>query len=182
MNCESARPLIPLYLDGELTEPRASVLRPHLLECPNCRGVAQGAKALKTWFVPTEPVSIPDGFAARVARRALAGDRGFALESERAQASTGLAGEREETPILQFVLQAVAVAAVLLITLSIAIRLKLQWIDIALDQLQELRLRQKVEGLIQHVEYALIAQLADGSTKFSSVDLWTGHDFLSPHI
>jgi hypothetical protein len=67
-------------------------------------------------------VSIPDGFAARVARRALAGDRGFAVESERAQASTGLAGEREETPILQFVLQAVAVAAVLLITLSIAIR------------------------------------------------------------
>ena len=77
MNCETARPLIPLYLDGELTEPRASALRPHLLECPDCRGVAQAGKALKTWFVPTEPEAIPEGFAARVARRAFAGDRGL---------------------------------------------------------------------------------------------------------
>jgi len=122
MNCQSARPLIPLYLDGELTEPRASALRPHLLECPECRGVAQGGKALKTWLVPTEPVSVPDGFAARVARRALAGDPGLPVESERARVAAGLAAERQETPILQFVLQAVAVAAVLLITLSIAIR------------------------------------------------------------
>lgn len=127
MKCETARPLIPLYIDGELTEPRASGLRPHLLQCPECRGVAQGAKSLKTWFVPTQPVSVPDGFAARVARRAFAGDRGLAVESERGQVpavqvSAVRATERQETPILQFVLQAVAVAAVLLITLSIAIR------------------------------------------------------------
>ncbi|MEE8467150.1 MAG: zf-HC2 domain-containing protein [Planctomycetota bacterium] len=127
MNCETARPLVPLYIDGELTEPRASSLRPHLLECPDCRGVVQGAKALKTWFVPTQPVSVPDGFAARVARRAFAGDRGLAGESGREWVPAEwvpAAGARShhETPILQFVLQAVAVAAVLLITLSIAIR------------------------------------------------------------
>ncbi len=127
MNCETARPLIPLYIDGELTEPRASGLRPHLLECPACRGVMQGGKALETWFVPMEPVSVPEGFAARVARRAFAGDRGFTLQSERTpdssgRASTLPAAEQPENPILQFVLHAVAVAAVLLITLSIAIR------------------------------------------------------------
>lgn len=122
MNCETARPLVPLYIDGELTEPRASGLRPHLLECPDCRGVVQGAKALKTWFVPTQPVSVPNGFAARVARRAFAGDRGLAGESGRGEVPAAGARSHQETPILQFVLQAVAVAAVLLITLSIAIR------------------------------------------------------------
>ena len=137
MKCEAARPLIPLYIDGELTEFRASALRPHLLECPACRGVVQGAKALKTWFVPTEPVPVLDGFAAHVARRAFAGDsgtadwgtadwgtadRGTADRDSRTQPSARQTGGRQETPILQFVLQVVAVAAVVLITLSIAIR------------------------------------------------------------
>lgn len=112
MNCDLARPLVPLYVDGELAETQATALRPHLLECPGCRAVAQEAKTLKAWFVPTAPVAVPEGFAARVARRAMAGDTGERFEPARSG----------EAPVLQFVLQAVAAAALLLLTFSIAIR------------------------------------------------------------
>lgn len=114
MNCHTARPLVPLYVDGELGESQSHALRPHLLECPACRAVAQEQKTLKAWFVPSAPIAVPEGFAARVARRAIAGDTGEGFEFS--------SREEQQGSVTAWVLQAVAVAALLLITLSIAIR------------------------------------------------------------
>ena len=36
----------------------------------------QEEKSFQSWFVPSEAVAVPEGFAARVARRAFAGDSG----------------------------------------------------------------------------------------------------------
>lgn len=105
--CTDARPLVPAYLDGELTADRASPLRQHLMECADCRTATQTHKAQSRWFVPTPEVSAPAGFAARVARRAFQGD-------------TGEAPLPNETlaPVLPFVLKMTAAAAGLLLVLS----------------------------------------------------------------
>ena len=137
MKCQDARQLIPGYLDGELSEAQAGPLRQHLLTCPECRASAQDGKSLKGWFVDDEPAEIPAGFAARVARRAFAGDRGGdladvgathplrALGSDAARvdgASAMVATGTGDRDISSFVLQLTAVAAALLIALSIGIR------------------------------------------------------------
>ena len=70
MQCTDASRLISSYLDGELSEAQAAPLRKHLLACQRCRAEAQGEKNLKRWFVTADPVAVPEGFAARVARRA----------------------------------------------------------------------------------------------------------------
>ena len=70
MQCDDVLPLIAGYLDGELSEAQSGPVRQHLLDCPACRQVTQDQKALKSWFRPTAPVAAPEGFAARVARRA----------------------------------------------------------------------------------------------------------------
>src|SRR5258705_12108957 len=76
MECNQAQPLIPSYLDGELSEPQAAPLRRHLLDCQPCRAGAQSEKNVKRWFSATAAIAVPKGFAARVARRAFAGDTG----------------------------------------------------------------------------------------------------------
>jgi anti-sigma factor RsiW len=119
MNCDHARPLIPSYLDGELSEAQAAPLRKHLLDCQACRGGAQSDKNLKRWFVADEPVAVPRDFAARVARRAFAGDRGV-LESPLVVAASD-APDREGR-VLQFVLRLTAVAAAVLFVVALAIR------------------------------------------------------------
>lgn len=113
--CDSARPLVPSYLDGELSEAQASPLRAHLLECPACREVAKEGRALERWFVTdSTPVAIPAGFSARVARRAFAGDPGLLVpEPPRA---------RERRTLLPFLLIASAVAAAVLFVLAAAIQ------------------------------------------------------------
>ncbi len=114
MDCSEARPLVPGYLDGELSEAQAAPLRKHLLDCPGCRAVTQAGKTLTSWFIDEGPVEIPAGFAARVARRALAGDTGDRwATSPDADGDQGLRG---------FVLQLTAVAAALVIALSIGFR------------------------------------------------------------
>jgi len=114
MDCREARPLVPGYLDGELSEAQAAPLRKHLLACPGCRSITQAGKTIASWFVDEGPVEIPAGFAARVARRALAGDTGerWAAPLD-ADGDLGLRG---------FVLQLTAVAAALVIALSIGFR------------------------------------------------------------
>jgi anti-sigma factor RsiW len=113
--CDDARPLVPSYLDGELSEAQASPLRTHLLDCPACREVAKEGKALKRWFEPDPTVaSVPVGFAARVARRAFAGDPGLLVPEPPLQ--------RARRPLLPFLLVATAVAAALLFVLAIAIQ------------------------------------------------------------
>jgi predicted anti-sigma-YlaC factor YlaD len=118
MNCEHARPLVPLYVDGELTSVQSAELRPHLLSCPACRSLAQTEQSLHAWFVPTAEVPVPVGFAAHVARRAVAGDTG----SKRPVAPVEETEHEHSEPILQFVLHALAVAAIALVVISIAMR------------------------------------------------------------
>lgn len=141
MECRDVRPLIPVYLDGELTEAQAAPLRQHLMDCPACRSAVQDERSLKAWFVEQRPVEVPAGFAARVARRALAGDTGERFEAPAVEAGEGR--------LLAFVLQVTTVAAGLLIALAIgtrALRLpddgRLQADDFdlgrALEQLDEL--------------------------------------------
>ena len=111
--CERVRPLMPAYLDGELGEESARELRHHLMDCQPCRTAAQGERALKRWFQAPVSAEVPVGFAARVARRAFAGDVG--------SADVGMAGPRSLEPVggLQgFLLRATAAAALLLIGLS----------------------------------------------------------------
>lgn len=123
--CDDARPLIPSYLDGELSEAQAAPLRKHLLDCQPCRASAQGEKNLKRWFVPTEEVAVPAGFAARVARRAFAGDPGSA-EFDDTLVPASPPEQAETGKLLTFVLRATAVAAVFLVLLSVGIgRLRL---------------------------------------------------------
>jgi len=127
MSCQNARLLTPSYLDGELSEEQAAPLRAHLLDCVGCRETAKQGTAIKRWFQAPSVlggvldralvgrVAVPDGFAARVARRAFAGDPGvlapFAVET--APAGT----------LLPFVLKLSALAAGLLFAFSIGIRM-----------------------------------------------------------
>lgn len=128
MECNNARPLIQSYLDGELTEAQAAPLRKHLLACQACRASAQSDKNLKRWFAEPAAVAVPRDFAARVARRAFAGDRGERFTDVavapalplRARQMQPTRGSDEST--LRFVLTLTALAAGLLVVLSIAIK------------------------------------------------------------
>jgi hypothetical protein len=114
LQCNQALPLVAAYLDGELSEAQAAPLRKHLLDCVACRGSAQDLKNLKRWLAPAaeESHDVPDGFAARVARRAFAGDRGIAA-----------AVEQPRGELLTFVRELTAVAAALLLILAIGLQL-----------------------------------------------------------
>lgn len=115
MICKDCLRLIPGFLDGELSEAQSAPLRQHLMDCPECRNAASGEKAFKRWFASeAQPMEVPAGFAARVARRAFAGDTG--------EAPVAASGADRETPILRFVLRATAAAAVLLLVLSAWVR------------------------------------------------------------
>ena len=128
IQCENAKRLVPSYLDGELSEAQAGPLRQHLLACAPCRTEAQDLKALKKWFVPLEApgmaMEVPDGFAARVTRRAFAGGRGRIDAEEAVVAATTHGDENgdREAGLLTFVLQTTSIAAALLIALSLALR------------------------------------------------------------
>lgn len=114
ITCDAARLLVPPYLDGELSEAQASPLRAHLLDCPACREGAKAGKALARWFVPEAPPAVPAGFAARVARRAFAGDPGLLVPEPPPVA--------RPRPLLPFLLAASAVAAAVLLGLAIALQ------------------------------------------------------------
>jgi hypothetical protein len=133
MECNQARPLIQGYLDGELSETQATPLRRHLLDCQPCRGNAQAEKNLKRWFTPDPAISVPHGFAARVARRAFAGDTGereieilpagrSSLAARAAVASAAAPRTGMDDPLLRFVLQVTAAAALIVIAFSVALR------------------------------------------------------------
>lgn len=122
MSCENACSLVPSYLDGELSEEQAKPLRAHLLDCPACREPVKEEKALKRWFraARDEPVVVPVGFAARVARRAFAGDPGVLTPLSSSPSSTGVVARRES--LLPFLLGFSALAAGLLFVLSLLIQ------------------------------------------------------------
>lgn len=78
MRCDVVLALVPTYVDEEVATSVASSVRQHLMDCQACRGAVQEETSLRQWFVPTEEIEVPAGFAARVARRAFAGDEGRA--------------------------------------------------------------------------------------------------------
>ena len=120
--CAQARPLVAPYLDGELSEALAGPLRRHLMDCPACRAEAQAGRSLKRWFAAEPAMAVPGGFAARVARRAFAGDTGErGAESDEGWAPVAAA---EQGALLGFVLRLTAAAALLLIGLSVSSRLQ----------------------------------------------------------
>ena len=123
-SCQNSSMLIPSYLDGELSEEQAGPLRRHLMECQPCRDLAQDEQAMKRWFMADEAPVAPPGFAARVARRAFAGDAGVLPDSEFAlQPALRASGESgQEDLTLRFVLRLTAIAAAVLFCLALAIR------------------------------------------------------------
>lgn len=120
MKCQDARTLIGSYVDGELSNEQGAPLREHLLGCPSCRELAKQEKALKRWFALPEPVAVPAGFAAHVARRAVAGDRGSASAENLRDAV--LVPATRSGALLPFLLKVATVAAVLLLCLALAIQ------------------------------------------------------------
>jgi anti-sigma factor RsiW len=123
MECTEVRALVARYLDDELEEVQAAPMRAHLLACLACRAVLQEGKSLEAWFVPPEPVAIPEGFAARVAHRAETGDRGALVSIPMPLAGPApLEKEEQRESIRPFVLSAIAIAALVLLVLSIALR------------------------------------------------------------
>ena len=129
-SCENARPLLAGYLDGELSQEQAAPLREHLLDCLDCREGAKDAKVLRRWFVDEEAPRAPEGFAARIARRAFAGDPGrsgvLIPEAPVASADLGTGSGAEATTgrgrMLPFLLTASTVAAGLLLCFAVAIQ------------------------------------------------------------
>ena len=119
MDCKQAQLLVPSYADAELSELQAGPFRKHLLDCQPCRALVQAEKATAAWFVATPEMAVPEGFAARVARRAFAGDEGVLMPAGPIPAEP----ERREAPILQFSLRLAMAAAVVLMVASIGIGL-----------------------------------------------------------
>ena len=117
MECQNARSMIPSYLDGELSEAQAGPLRQHLLGCHPCRGSAQDLKNVKRWFADSPAALVPEGFAARVTRRALQGDTG-----ELAPSLSAARTDEDGGRLLRFVLACTAAAAVVLLVLAIGLR------------------------------------------------------------
>jgi len=118
MDCKQAQLLVPSYADGELSELQAGPFRKHLLDCQPCRALIQGENSSSAWFVATPEIAVPEGFAARVARRAFAGDVGVLIPT-----AAPAEPERHEAPILQFALRLAMAAAVVLMVASIGIGL-----------------------------------------------------------
>jgi len=117
LTCSEARALVPSYLDNELSEGQAAPLRQHLLACHACREAAQAEKALKRWFVPSAAVTVPSGFAAEVARRALAPQAAEPV-------AAAPAARTAQDPLQSYVLWLTALAASALIALSAALRIE----------------------------------------------------------
>jgi len=140
MDCKDARPLVGAYTDGELSEAQAGPLRQHLMSCQACRNSAQDNQAARRWF--RRPASeadeirelVPAGFAARVARRAFAGDTG--------EHAPDTLGHLELTPALAagvpvrrgvtaasesqlgFLIELTGIAAAVLVALTVAFRMR----------------------------------------------------------
>ena len=77
IQCEVVLALVPTFVDDEVTDGVGSTVRRHLMDCPACRKAVQEEQTLRQWFVASPEVEVPEGFAARVARRAFAGDVGL---------------------------------------------------------------------------------------------------------
>lgn len=165
IDCSNARPLVPSYLDGELSEAQAGPLRRHLLDCQACRAGAQSGKNLARWFAASEPVAVPRDFAARVARLAFQGGTVVAaptisdfellpaappLVRPAARAGRDARNEnRDEAKILKFVMRMTVAAALVALLASVAIQSlrRPSTAELRADDRPTLSLEQAVEQL-----------------------------------
>ncbi len=126
MECKQAQALMTRYLDEELAEEQAGPLRAHLLACPGCRALVQEGRSLAAWFLSPEQVPVPEGFAARVTHRAAMGSRGAPVALPPAPSIGAVAAARsqahDQESLQGFLLSAIALAALVLLALSIAMR------------------------------------------------------------
>lgn len=134
MKCRDARALVPGYVDDELSEAQAAPLRRHLLDCHSCRALVQESKSLHAWFPALPELEVPTAFAERVTALAFgqaqssASLQPVARASRRPDALRGGAvlridrGAEFQSRTREFVLQMIAVAAVLLVAFSVALR------------------------------------------------------------
>lgn len=130
MRCERALELMPRYLDGELVEGQAAMLRQHLMACPECRGVASEGRALERWFVPAAAPEVPAGFSSRV-MSALRDSEGRAVERTEVPIPGGaitpgpsVEGSAPAGSLRDFVLAVTALAAAALFALSVALGMR----------------------------------------------------------
>jgi hypothetical protein len=148
VECVEMQRLVPSYLDEELSETQSALLRAHLMDCTCCRGSVQELKSLRRWFVRGPEVEAPPGFAARVARRAFAGDTG-----ERDPALVRFQ-ESDAPRVHRFILNLTAAAAGVLFVLGMALRerdLPGTGRGLQADELRSLEtIRQELEELNQH--------------------------------
>ena len=118
--CKQVAALVPGYLDGELSEEQAAPLRQHLLACPECRSAAQDLTNLRRWFQDPEPVAVPQGFAARVARAAFDGvEPGQPLPELPPAASTDQTAAKAD--VMPFLLAMTSIAATALFAFALSL-------------------------------------------------------------
>jgi len=72
--CDKIRPRLTTYLDGELADDHGSVVRGHLRECADCRGVARDEAALRDGLRLLPPVDPPGSLWAGVHARLAAAE------------------------------------------------------------------------------------------------------------
>jgi anti-sigma factor RsiW len=124
ISCDDVKQLLPGYLDGELSEAQARPARGHLLDCCACRELVQEGKVISRWFQKGQGQAMlaPQGFSARIARRAFAGDQGALMPVASQTASNASSSDRGARPILPFLLKLTAVAAILLFLFALQIK------------------------------------------------------------
>ena len=122
-DCAQVLDLVPTFVDDEVPEGDARAVRIHLVDCTDCRGAVQEENSLRQWFVPTAEVAVPEGFAARVARRAFAGDEGRSAETLTAalpeHTLTPVAAPQAQGRVLSFVMGLAAAAAAVMMAFTL---------------------------------------------------------------
>jgi anti-sigma factor RsiW len=176
LSCRDAQPLVGAYVDGELSESQASPLRQHLLACQACRASAQDLKSLKRWFAPGKVASqtaIPSGFAARVTRRAFAGDTGERREElartapvPAPSAGAALAAPSRQRSLHSLVLTLTGVAAAAAIVAALAIQAQKR--PTGRDLRADDRALQSTEEILDRLEALNRAEEAAGAESGSS--------------
>lgn len=119
IDCARVLAAVPTFVDEEVPEGEAASIRSHLADCTDCRAAVQEETSLRQWFVPTDEVPVPDGFAARVARRAFAGDEGSATESLPTHTLTPVAAPADQGRLLSFTMGLTAAAAAVMMTFTL---------------------------------------------------------------
>ena len=121
ISCNDVRPMLPGYLDGELSEAQSAPMRGHLMDCCACREQLQEGKVLSRWFREGsgQAQAVPRDFSARIARRAFAGDPGLSASNQSVGESSSAARPR---PLLPFLLKLTAAAAVLLFLFALQLK------------------------------------------------------------